>query len=608
MYKDTECGSPRIDDVERRVTVAGWVHRRRDHGNLVFIDLRDRSGILQIVFNPEVSESAHRLAEKMRPEWVVQVTGTISKRLEGAENEALSTGDVELVAEDANVLNTSLTPPFEVEDETHADELTRITHRFIDMRRAPMQRRLRLRHEVTRSIWNFLDHQGFTYVETPILIKSTPEGARDYVVPSRVRPGHFYALPQSPQQLKQMLMVSGVERYFQIAKCFRDEDLRSDRQPEHTQLDLEMSFVHQHDVMNVVEQLYASIVSEHRPDAKLGAPFTKLTWDEAMDRYGSDKPDTRYGLTLTTLTDIAVTSEARVFKAVASAGGVVRGFVAPGCAGYGRGQTDALIDVAKSAGAQGLVFVAIDASAESIDALTEDQFRSPLKNYMSVDVVKKLAKASGANIGDLILMVAGPTTIANLALSALRTEMARQLDLIDDDEFAFVWVYDFPLFEWDDNIRGWTPAHHVFSQPKPEHLDIIESSPGEVYAELFDLTCNGIELGSGSIRIHDADVQRRVFNVIGYTDDEIAERFGHLLRAFRYGAPPHGGMGLGLDRLVAMLAGESSLREVIAFPKTQSASDPLFESPGRIGEDQLQELGLLIDPAIVEALGETASS
>ena len=601
MYKDTDCGSPRVGDAGREVTVAGWVHRRRDHGNLVFIDLRDRSGLLQVVFNPEVSEAAHGLAEQMRSEWVVQVKGTVAKRIEGAENDALATGDVELIANDATVLNTSLTPPFEVDDETQADELTRMTHRFIDIRRPPMHNRLRLRHAVTKSIWDYLDAQGFTNVETPILTKSTPEGARDYVVPSRVRPGHFYALPQSPQQLKQMLMVSGVERYFQIAKCLRDEDLRADRQPEHTQLDLEMSFVHQHDVMELVEGLYASIVREHRPDAKLSSPFKRLTWEEATETYGSDKPDTRYELTMTTVTDIAVKSDARVFSAVANAGGVIRAFVAPGCAIYGRGQTDALIDVAKSAGAQGLVFIAIDESADSIDSLTDDQFRSPLKNYLPLEVVKEMARACGANPGDLILMVAGVRTVANLALTALRTEMARRLDLIDEDEFAFVWVYDFPLFEWDDQLGCWTPAHHVFSQPKAEHVDLIESSPGEVFAELFDLTCNGIELGSGSIRIHDADVQRRVFNVIGYSDAEVADRFGHLLRAFQYGAPPHGGMGLGLDRLVAMLAGESSIREVIAFPKTQTASDPLFDSPSVVDADQMQELGLILDPA----LGET---
>lgn len=601
MYKDTDCGAPRSSDIGREVTVAGWVHRRRDHGNLVFIDLRDRTGILQVVFNPEVSPDSHTLAERMRSEWVVQIKGKISKRIAGAENPALATGDVELIATTATVLNSALTPPFEVDDDTQADELTRMTHRFIDIRRPAMHERLRLRHRVTRSIWNYMDAAGFTYVETPILIKSTPEGARDYVVPSRVRPGHFYALPQSPQQLKQMLMVSGVERYFQIAKCFRDEDLRADRQPEHTQLDLEMSFVHQQDVMDTVEGLYAEIIREHRPDAKLSTPFKRLTWDEAMDQYGSDKPDTRYDLTLTTLTDIAVRSDARVFTAVANAGGVVRGFVAPGCASYGRGQTDALIDVAKGAGAQGLVFIAIDDSVSTIDSLDESGFRSPLKNYLPIEVVKDLARASGAGPGDLILIVAGQSAIANLALSALRNEIAQQLGLIKDEEFAFAWVYDFPLFEWDAQLRGWVPAHHVFSQPKPEHLDTIESNPGGVYAELFDLTCNGIELGSGSIRIHDADVQRRVFNVIGYTDAEIEERFGHLLRAFRYGAPPHGGMGLGLDRLVAMLAGESSLREVIAFPKTQSAGDPLFDAPGTIDADQMHELGLLLDPSVVDA-------
>lgn len=595
MYKDTDCGAPRSSDIDREVTVAGWVHRRRDHGNLIFVDLRDRTGLLQVVFNPEIAPDAHRLAEGMRSEWVIQAHGTIRARLPGAANPNLATGEVELVVSDSQVLNLSLTPPFEVEDDTDADESTRMANRFIDIRRPEMLGRLQLRHRVTHLIWDHLTENGFTQVETPILIKSTPEGARDYVVPSRVRPGTFYALPQSPQQMKQMLMVSGVERYFQIARCFRDEDLRADRQPEHTQLDLEMSFVHQSDVMGMVEGLYTRIVRESRPSAQLETPFLKLSYDEAIERFGSDKPDTRFGLEMSTITDIAAQSEARVFQAVASSGGTIRAFAASGCADYTRRQTDHLIDVARAAGAQGMVYIAIDKSAPSINELDSDHIRSPLKNYMSVEVVKEIAHAVNASSGDLVLIVAGTKTVANNALSALRTEMAERLALINDDEFKFAWVFDFPLFDWDEDTEAWTPAHHVFSSPKQEHIPLIESDPGSVYADLFDLTCNGVELGSGSIRIHDPDVQMKVFNVIGYSDQEIEERFGHLLKAFRYGAPPHGGMGLGLDRIIAMLAGQSNIREVIAFPKTQSAWDPLFDAPSLIEEDQLGELHIALD-------------
>ena len=595
MYKDTDCGAPRASHIGSEINVAGWVHRRRDHGNLIFVDLRDRTGLLQVVFNPEIAPDAHRLAEGMRSEWVIQVRGTVRARLPGAANPNLATGEIELIVSDSTVLNQSLTPPFEVENDTDADESTRLAFRYIDIRRPEMLERLQLRHRVTHLIWDHLTEQGFTQVETPILIKSTPEGARDYVVPSRVRPGSFYALPQSPQQMKQILMVSGVERYFQIAKCFRDEDLRADRQPEHTQLDLEMSFVHQQDVMDLVEGLYARIVKEARPDARLETPFAKLTYDDAIERYGSDKPDTRYGLEMCTITDIAAKSDARVFQAVAGSGGAIRAFVAPGCADYTRRQTDQLIDVARAAGAQGLVYIGIDKSAESIDAIEDAHIRSPLKNYMSLATVKEIASVAGASPGDLILIVAGKQTVTNNALSALRTEMAGRLDLIDPNVFKFAWVFDFPLFDWDDDTKTWSPAHHVFSSPKQEHIPLIESDPGNVYADLFDLTCNGVELGSGSIRIHDPEVQMKVFNVIGYPDHEIEERFGHLLKAFRYGAPPHGGMGLGLDRITAMLAGQSNIREVIAFPKTQSAWDPLFDAPSFIAAEQLKELHISVD-------------
>ena len=589
MYKNRDCGAPRSHDDGIEVQVAGWVHRRRDHGSLIFIDLRDRSGILQVVFNPEVSPDAHALAGELRSEWVVQATGIIRRRLPGAENPNIPTGEVELAASDLQVLGPAKTPPFEVDDDVEVDELLRLTYRYIDLRRPSMQQKLRLRHETTRIIWDHLGGNGFVHVETPILLKSTPEGARDYVVPSRVNPGKYYALPQSPQQLKQILMVSGVERYFQIARCFRDEDLRADRQPEHTQLDLEMSFVHQEDVLNLVEGLYQRITAELRPSASIEVPFTRVSHRDAMDRYGTDKPDLRFGLELVTLTEAVAQSGFRVFESVAASGGAVRGFAAPGCAGYTRRQTDELISLVKSSGAQGLITVAL-ADGADLGNLTADDIRSPIKSHVSVDVIAEIARLTGASPGDLVLVVAGPTKTVNAALSNLRNEMGRRLELTDPDDFKYAFVTDFPLFEYDDDTGQWVPEHHVFSAPQPGHEGFLETDPGKVHGQLFDLVCNGTELGSGSIRIHDRAVQERVFNVIGYSTEEVDVRFGHLLKAFEYGAPPHGGMGLGLDRLVAILAGEESIREVISFPKTQTAVDPLFDAPGPISEEQLNEL------------------
>ncbi len=594
MYKDTNCGEPRESTVGSQITVSGWVHRRRDHGNLIFIDLRDRTGLLQVVFNPEHSEKAHDIAGNLRSEWVVQITGNVVKRLPGAENPELPTGTVELSATDLVVLNRSLTPPFEISDDLEVDENTRLKYRFIDLRRPKMQKILKLRHKVTHIMWDFLTEKEFTQVETPILIKSTPEGARDYVVPSRIHPGDFYALPQSPQQLKQLLMVSGVERYFQIARCFRDEDLRADRQPEHTQLDFEMSFVHQDDVMAIVEELYKRIVTETAPDATVPETFTRLTYAESMERFGSDKPDLRFGMELTTITETAATSDARVFQAVASSGGSIRGFVARGCGNYGRRQTDNLTEFAKSSGAQGLVFIALDESAASIDALEDDHIKSPLKKFLSLDFIKKIATEMGAEPGDLLLIVAGTEKLVNTVLSNLRNEMAKRLELADPNDLAFAWVYDFPLFEWDEDLKKYEPAHHVFSAPKPEHMEYLDTDPGKVIGTLWDLVCNGSEMGSGSIRIHDKELQTKLFNIIGYTEEQISERFGQLLTAFTYGAPPHGGMGLGLDRLIAILVGEQAIREVIAFPKTQSAYDPLFEAPSPIEDQQLDDLHIRV--------------
>ena len=594
MFRDTDCGELRKKDSGRTVTVAGWVHRRRDHGSLTFIDLRDRSGILQVVFNPNVSDHAHDLSSALRQEWVVQVSGTIERRRSGAENPDLITGDVELVATELNVLNQAKTPPFEIVDDVTADEQTRLQYRFLDLRRNRMQQNLMLRHQVTKLIWQFLDANGFLQVETPILIKSTPEGARDYIVPSRVHPGHFYALPQSPQQLKQLLMVSGVERYFQIAHCFRDEDLRADRQPEHTQLDLEMSFVEQEDVMALVEALYINIIQQVAPQKKLTTPFTRLSYSESMAKFGTDKPDLRFGLELADLTDLVSTSGFGVFRAVADQGGAIRAFVAPGCGDYTRKQTNELIELAKSSGAHGLISIALSDRVSSVEQLTDADVRSVITKHVPLDVIRQMVTVTGALPGDLILIIAGPSGTVNTALGNLRNEIGRRLNLCDPDVLSFCFVVDFPLFEWDEELRKWGAMHHVFSAPREQDLPYIETEPGRVVGQLYDLVCNGTELGTGSIRVHDRDLQERIFNVIGYTNEEIEQRFGHLLRAFEYGAPPHGGMGLGLDRLVATLAGERSIREVIAFPKTQSAVDPLFGSPSAVTDKQLDELHIQI--------------
>jgi len=596
MYKTVDCGQPRLSNAGERVTAAGWVHRRRDHGSLIFIDLRDRSGMLQSVFNPSTAPDAHRLAESFRSEWVVQLTGTVKKRRDGAENPEMPTGDVELAVESAVVLNSSKTPPFEVADEPPGDENVRLRYRFIDLRRPRMQKLLRLRHTVSHMMWDYLEEHGFLQVETPILLKSTPEGARDYVVPSRVHPGKFYALPQSPQQLKQLLMVSGVERYFQIAHCFRDEDLRADRQPEHTQLDLEMSFVHQRDVQALIEGLYTRIVRQVRPDAKLVTPFSRLTHDEAVRRFGSDKPDLRFGMEIADLTGLAAQSHFRVFESAVQSGGVVRGLAAPGCGDYTRKQVDELIDIAKSSGAGGLVTVAFAKGQATIDAVADSDVRSPIKSHVSLDVIKEIGHTTGAVPGDLVLIVAAKEKVASVTLANLRTSLGRRLGLADDNVFHFSWVTDFPMFEYNDQEKRWESAHNPFSAPRAEDDDTLEADPAGAHAQQWDLTCNGWELGSGSVRIHRPEMLARVFKIIGYTQDDVDLRFGHFLRAFEYGVPPHAGMGLGMDRLCAMLGGESSIRDVIAFPKTQTAVDPMFEAPGPISEAQLKELHIATVP------------
>jgi len=591
MYRDLMCGKISSTNEGKKVKLAGWVSRRRDHGQLIFIDLRDKSGIMQIVFNPETSQETHEKAKNLRSEWVISVTGTVNRRIEGAENNEISTGDYEMIVESMDVLSKSKTPPFEISDNKEVSEEIRLKYRFLDLRRESMQNKLNLRHKVTRFIWDDLSSKGFTHIETPILIKSTPEGARDYVVPSRVNNGSFYALPQSPQQMKQMLMVSGCDRYFQIARCFRDEDLRADRQPEHTQLDLEMSFVHQNDVIDVVESLYIDLIKNIDKEIKVDSSFEKLTYSEAMDRFGTDKPDMRFGMELSNFTNIAQSIESNVISNSLKSGGILKGFVAKNLSKYGRRDFDRLTEKVKEQGAGGLIYISIP---EDFDGeISLDKTSGPLNKFYSEKNFQDIRNLTSAEKGDVIFMIIGDEKIVNNSLSFLRNYIAKENRLIDDNIMKFLWVTDFPLFEKDDENK-WQPAHHVFSSPKLEDIKFLDTDPGKVNADLFDLVCNGVELGSGSIRIHDRHLQEKVFDVIGYSSSEVSNLFGHLLDSFEFGVPPHGGMGLGLDRLVAMLAKEDSIREVIAFPKTQTASDLLFGSPDIITDEQLNELSIEI--------------
>ncbi len=597
MLKTVSCGDVRRDHVGKTVTLSGWVHRRRDHGGLTFVDLRDRDGIVQVVFNPGNTPGAHAAAGRLRNEWVVTVVGEVQERPRGTENPELATGGVEVAAAHLTVLNESRTPPFYVNDESaEVDELLRMRYRYVDLRRASMRDTLILRHRVVKYIRDFLDRRGFLEVETPILIKSTPEGARDFLVPSRLYPGQFYALPQSPQQLKQLLMVSGVERYFQIARCFRDEDPRADRVVEHTQLDLEMSFVEEDDVLGLAEELYTSLVETLFPDRWLMKPFPRMTYTEAMELYGTDKPDLRFGLEMADLSDVASGTEFRVFQSVLAGGGVVKGFRAPGCAAYSRRELDRLTEFVRERGAQGLVTLALTGEPGPIEGITQEQVRSAVSRFLSLDQVKAIAERTEAQVGDLVLIVAGPAKSTNVALSALRHEMGARLGLADPSLLAFAFIVDFPLFEWSDEEGRWDATHHAFTMPKEGYAEYIETDPGRVVAHCYDMVCNGAELASGSIRVHSRELQESIFRVLGYTGEQIEERFGQLLTALEYGAPPHGGIAPGIDRLMMTLTGTENIRDVIAFPKTQTGVDPLFEAPAAIDPAQLRELRLAVLP------------
>ena len=584
MKRTACCGELRADDVAREVTLNGWVNRRRDHGGLIFIDMRDRSGIVQVVFDPQMSAAAHAVAYEMRGEYVIVVRGTVRRRPAGTENPDLPTGEVDVVAQEAEILNPAETPPFSFVDATETDELLRMKYRYIDLRSPRMQRNLRLRHEAAQTTRQFLTREGFWEVETPILFKATPEGARDYLVPSRVSPGNFYALPQSPQILKQLLMVSGVEKYFQLARCLRDEDLRADRQPEHTQIDIEMSFVEPDDIFGLTERLFAHIFKTVI-NTDLPVPFPRMTYAEAMSRYGTDKPDIRFAMELVDLTDIAENCEFKVFSQTVAGGGQVKGIKAVGCGDYSRGQLDELTEFAKSHKAQGLVWMKV----------TEDSLDSPVAKFFSEQQLHQITERFEAEPGDLLLMVADTAEIAAESLDWLRREMGRRLGLIDENTFAPLWVLEFPLFTWNEEENRWEAEHHPFCMPHPDDFELLATDPGRVRAQAYDVVLNGVELGSGSIRIHRRDIQQQVFDVLGIDAEQAERRFGFLLKAFEYGTPPHGGIAPGFDRLVMMLCGESNIREVMAFPKTQRAQDLMSGAPSPADPAALRELHIKLD-------------
>jgi len=584
MLKTRNCGDLRAKDAGQKVTLAGWLHKRRDHGGLIFIDLRDRSGLAQVVVSPEAAE-AYQMADTARSEYVLAVRGVVRLRPEGLANPNLPSGEIEVVAESVELLNAAKPPAIPVDgDGRNVSEDMRLKYRYLDLRRERMQRNLVLRHNVVKFIRDYMSARGFIEIETPVLIKSTPEGARDYVVPSRVHPGKFYALPQSPQQLKQLLMVSGLERYFQIARCFRDEDMRGDRQPEFTQLDLEMSFVERDDVLAVVEGLFSEMMPVVAPHKRILSPFPRMSYAEAMRRFGTDKPDLRFGLELVDLTDALGQSEFQVFRAAQESGGKIKAVRAPGCAGYTRRELDELAAMAKGQGAKGLATLAFAA----------DGVKGPAAKFLREGELNEVRRRAEAQEGDLVCIVADQPGVVGKSLSALRLILRDRLELAPSDLMAFGWVVDFPMFEWSAEQHRWDAAHHPFTMPKREHLDRLETDPASVLSDAYDLVCNGYELASGSIRVHDREIQQRIFRVLNYPDHEIKARFGHMLDAFEYGAPPHGGMAPGIDRLVMLLADETSIREVIAFPKTTSAADLMTDAPSAIDAQQLDELHLRI--------------
>ncbi len=582
MYRSHTCGELRISDVNKQVTLAGWVQRSRKMGGMTFIDLRDRYGITQLVFNEEVDAELCEQANRLGREFVIQIVGTVNERF--SKNKNIPTGDIEIIVSELNVLNSALTPPFTIEDNTDGGDDIRMKYRYLDLRRTTVRKNLELRHKMTIEVRKYLDSKGFIEVETPLLIGSTPEGARDFVVPSRMNPGQFYALPQSPQTLKQLLMVSGFDRYFQIAKCFRDEDLRADRQPEFTQIDCEMSFVQQDDVIELFEGMAKYLFKEIR-GVELTEPFMRMPWADAMKYYGSDKPDLRFGMKFVELMDIMKGHGFSVFDNAAYIGGIC----AEGAASYTRKQLDALTEFVKKPqiGAKGMVYARIEA---------DGTVKSSVDKFYTQEVLQQMKAAFGAKPGDLILILSGEDVMkTRKQLNELRLEMGNQLGLRDKNKFALLWIVDFPMFEWSEEEGRLMAMHHPFTHPKDEDIPLLDTNPAAVRADAYDMVCNGIEVGGGSIRIHDAQLQAKMFEILGFTPEKAEEQFGFLINAFKFGAPPHGGLAYGLDRWVSIFAGLDSIRDCIAFPKNNSGRDVMLDAPSTIDQKQLDELNLIVE-------------
>ncbi|MBM7569558.1 aspartate--tRNA ligase [Aquibacillus albus] len=589
-HKRNLAGMLRKENVGEKLKLIGWVQKRRDLGGLIFIDLRDRSGLVQIVFNPEVSEEALQIAENVRSEYVIEVFGEVITRDESTINPKLSTGEIEVIVEDIQVINTSKNPPFQIEADSDVAEDLRLKYRYLDLRREPLQNTFKLRHKATQAIRNFLNEEEFLDMETPMLTKSTPEGARDYLVPSRVHPGHFYALPQSPQLFKQLLMISGFERYYQFARCFRDEDLRADRQPEFTQIDIETSFLTSDEIMEMTERMMKRVMKEVK-DLDVTIPFQRMSYDEAMERFGSDKPDTRFGLELVNLSEVVKDSAFKVFSGAVASGGKVSAINVKGEADqFSRKDIDALTDYVKIYGAKGLAWLKAE----------ENELKGPIAKFLNEEEVVEIKNLLEVTNGDLLLFVADKTNVVYDSLGALRLKLGKELQLIDESKFNFLWITDWPLLEYDEEAGRYFAAHHPFTMPVVDDMEKLKTNPGDVKAQAYDLVLNGYELGGGSLRIYQKDMQMKMFEVLGFTEEEAQEQFGFLLEALEFGAPPHGGIALGFDRLIMLLAGRSNLRDTILFPKTASASDPLTEAPGAVSDSQLEELNLLLKKKDIE--------